>query len=172
MKKLIAPLLSFVLLFCLQANAQSGDKSKRPSPPAVVTQKVGETTITINYSQPSIKGRVIGKTIEPRDGEVWRTGANEATTFEITKDVMIAGKLLPKGKYALFTLVNGSSWTVIFNKKWDQWGAYDYKADDDALKTRATVEQGAFAEKLQFEIDKEGNVKILWGNNIVSFTVK
>ena len=91
------------LFFSLQSCAQS-DKSKRPSPPASVTQKVGAATITINYSQPSLKGRTIGKDLEPKEGQVWRTGANEATVFETDKDILVEEQSLPAGKYALFTL--------------------------------------------------------------------
>ena len=123
-------LISLLLLSVVTVKAQ-GDKSKRPSPPALVTQKVGDITISIDYSQPSVKGRTIGKDLEPKDGAVWRTGANEATVFEVDKDVMVEGKALPKGKYGLFTLVNGDDWTIIFNKTWKQWGAFTYKDADE-----------------------------------------
>ena len=83
-------LLSLLLLSSFNSCAQP-DKSKRPSPPALVTQKVGEVNVSIDYSQPSVKGRTIGKDLEPKAGEVWRTGANEATVFEVDKDVMIEG---------------------------------------------------------------------------------
>src|SRR5690242_94848 len=79
------------------------DKSKRPSPPATATATTDNgVTITIDYSQPSLKGRTIGKDVEPMKGKVWRAGANEATTFEVNKDVTINGQKLPAGKYALF----------------------------------------------------------------------
>ena len=95
------------------------------NPPASPPAKASETTdkgatITINYSQPSVKGRTIGKDLEPMEGKVWRTGANKATVFEVNKDVKVEGKTLPAGKYALFTLVNGDEWTIIFNKTCDQ----------------------------------------------------
>jgi outer membrane protein assembly factor BamB len=69
------------------------------------------------------------------EGKVWRTGANEATTFEVSKAVKVAGKDLAAGKYALFTIVNGDEWTFIFNKTWSQWGAFSYKEADDAVKS-------------------------------------
>ena len=71
------------------------------------------------------------------DGKVWRTGANEATVFETDKDVTIDGKKLPAGKYGLFTLFNGNDATIIFNKTWKQWGAFDYNEADDALRVPA-----------------------------------
>src|SRR5688572_31296284 len=86
------------------------------SPPAKVSETTEKgTTITINYSQPSVKGRTIGKDLEPMDGKVWRTGANKATVFEVNKDVKVEGQTLPAGMYSMFTLVNGNEWTFIFN---------------------------------------------------------
>lgn len=165
-------LFSLFILASFTACAQK-DKSKRPSPPALVTQKVGDVTISIDYSQPSVKGRTIGKDLEPMPGKVWRTGANEATVFEVDKDVMVEGKALPKGKYGLFTIQNGDDWTIIFNKTWDQWGAFKYSDGDDILrvnvkgKTRETL-----TEKMTFSISAAGVVTLLWGNIEVDFTVK
>ena len=173
MKQLFSMSLMALFLFTVVACKAQDDKSKRPSPPVMVTQKEGEVTISINYSQPSVKGRAIGKDLEPKAGEVWRTGANEATIFEVDKDVMIEGKALPKGKYGLFTLVNGEEWTIIFNKTWKQWGAFDYKQADDAL--RVTVKAGKadpFAEKMTFAINEKGTVTLLWGAIKVEFAVK
>ncbi|MFN8292078.1 MAG: DUF2911 domain-containing protein [Chitinophagaceae bacterium] len=160
------------LLFTVACKAQE-DKSKRASPPAQATQKTGDLTITIDYSQPSVKGRTIGSDLEPMDGQVWRTGANDATTFEVNKDVKVEGQALPKGKYGLFTLKNGSDWTIIFNKTWKQWGAFSYKEADDAL--RVTVKESKadpFAEKMTFTISDAGVVTLVWGEHKVQFTVK
>ena len=165
-------LLALLVVNTTTAVAQT-DKSKRPSAPALVTQKVGEVTVSIDYSQPAIKGRTIGKDLEPKDGAVWRTGANEATVFEIDKNVMVEGKPLPKGKYGLFTLVNGDQWTIIFNNTWKQWGAYDYKEADDALRVNVKAGRAEpFAEKMTFSIDAMGTVVLLWGDKKVAFTVK
>src|SRR3954447_23783089 len=127
MKKLLSfTLLITVLISSLNACAQE-DKSKRPSPPAKVTQTIGSgATVTIDYSQPSLKGRTIGKDVEPMNGKVWRMGANEATVFETDKDVEIEGKTLPAGKYSLFGLGVNDDFTLIFNKAWNIWGTqYD-----------------------------------------------
>ncbi|MBL0183175.1 MAG: DUF2911 domain-containing protein [Chitinophagaceae bacterium] len=165
-------LFSLFIIASFSACAQK-DKSKRPSPPALVTQKVGDATISIDYSQPSIKGRTIGKDLEPMPGKVWRTGANEATVFEVDKDVMVEGKVLPKGKYGLFTIQNGDDWTIIFNKTWDQWGAFKYSDADDALRVNVKAKkQEASTEKMTFAISAAGVVTLLWGNIEVDFTVK
>src|SRR5215208_2379024 len=89
------------------------DKSKRPSPPAQAKETIKSgAVISIDYSQPSVKGRTIGKDLEPMEGKVWRAGANEATVFEVSKDVKIEDQSLPAGKYAFFTIMNGDEWTL------------------------------------------------------------
>src|SRR6188768_3962099 len=143
------------------------------NPPASPPAKASETiesgaVITINYSQPSVKGRTIGKDLEPMEGKVWRTGANDATVFEVSKDVKVEDKALAAGKYGLFTIVNGDEWTIVFNKTWKQWGAFSYKEADDALRVK--VKGGktkAFAEKLAYSIDKSGKVSLMWGDKQV-----
>src|SRR5215204_1166913 len=126
-------LFSAVLFISLGALAQN--------PPASPPAKVSETTdkgvvITIDYSQPSVKGRTIGKDLEPMEGKVWRTGANKATVFEVSKDVKVEGKALAAGKYGLFTLPNKEEWVIIFNKTPNQWGAYKYAEADDVLRIK------------------------------------
>ena len=175
MKKLLSLVLlaSGLMISTNAANAQNEDKSKRSSPPAKVTEKLKSgATISIDYSQPSVKGRTIGKDLEPMEGKVWRTGANEATVFETDKDITVGGEKLPAGKYALFTIFNGNDVTVIFNKTASQWGAFKYKVEDDALriKTKAT-EASPAAEKLVFSINAKA-VSFVWGNKKVEFPVK
>jgi hypothetical protein len=174
MKKLFSlMLLSAVLLLNLNACAQD-DKSKRPSPPAKVTQTISSgATVTIDYSQPSLKGRTIGKDVEPMNGKVWRAGANEATVFEVSKDVKVEGKTLPAGKYALFMMVNPNEWTIIFNKKWDQWGTqYEANKSEDLLKVNVKpLTASGVTEKLTYTIDKDGTVTLMWGDRKVAFHV-
>src|SRR5450432_1506765 len=166
MKKLFTmAMFATALMTGIQACAQTEDKSKRPSPPAKVTEKIKSgATISIDYSQPSIKGRTIGKDLEPMDSKVWRTGANEATVFETDKEVNIGDKKLPAGKYGLFTLFNGNDVTIIFNKTWNQWGAFDYKEADDAFRTPGKLStQPTSTEKMTFTISPAGQVSLLWG---------
>lgn len=175
MKKIFSLFTAALLFTSISVVAQeTKDKSKRPSPPAEVTQTVASGAIIhIDYSQPSVKGRIIGETLEPKDGSVWRTGANEATIFETSKDVKINGQLLPAGKYGLFSISGKQEWTIIFNKTWDQWGAYDYKQADDALRVKVKPKKApAFSEKMTFKIDKSGNVDLFWGDIQVGFEVK
>ncbi|MGN6399560.1 MAG: DUF2911 domain-containing protein [Flavisolibacter sp.] len=176
MKKLFAlTVLSASLLTSVVLHAQD-DKSKRPSPPATVTQKLQSgATVTIDYSQPSLKGRTIGKDVEPMQGQVWRAGANEATVFETDKDITVNGKELPAGKYALFMRDNGDDWTIIFNKVWKTWGAFDYEKnkDKDALQVNVKPHTADNSqEKLTYAIDEGGKVSLLWGKDVVDFMVK
>ena len=167
---LIFSLLAAILITFLQACSPE-DKSKRPSPPATATETTTNgNTITINYSRPSLKGRTIGKDIATF-GEVWRTGANEATTLEITKDAKIEGKPLPKGKYSLYTIPGEKTWTIIFNKTWEQWGT-EYKESDDVLRVQVTPAKAPdFVEMLKFVIEKDGRVLLFWGDTSVAFQV-
>lgn len=166
-------LICAVLFLSLVACGQD-DKSKRPSPPALAKETTSNgVTISIDYSQPSVKGRTIGKDLEPMEGKVWRAGANEATVFEVNKDVKVEDKALPAGKYGLFTIMNGDEWTIIFNKTWKQWGAFSYKEADDQLRVKVKADKAKdFAEKLTYTIEKSGKVTLLWGDRKVEFKVK
>src|SRR5215471_19137645 len=160
MKKILSvALFSGILLMSVNAHAQE-DKSKRPSPPATASATTTKgVDIKIDYSQPSIKGREIGKDVEPMKGKVWRTGANEATVFEVNKDVTINGNKLPAGKYGLFTIWNGDAWTIIFNKTWNQWGAFNYKDADDVLRVHVKAGKAPqFSERMTFLVAKDGTV--------------
>jgi hypothetical protein len=169
MKKLL--LLSAIALVAIGVRAQ-GDKSQRPSPPAKVSETTSNgVTISIDYSQPAVKGREIGKEIAPY-GQVWRTGANEATVFEVNKDVKVEGKSLPAGKYGLYSIPGKEEWVLIFSKTWKTWGT-NYKDSDDAL--RVNVKPGkapSFTERMTFTVDKSGKVSLLWGNEKVDFKVQ
>lgn len=171
MKRIIALTWVAILFTTFTVSAQQ-DKSKRPSPPAVVKETLNSgTVVTIDYSQPSIKGRAIGKEIAPF-GKVWRTGANESTIFEVNKNVKLEDKALAAGKYALHSIPGEKEWTLIFNKKWQKPGT-EYSEAEDAL--RVTVKPGkapAFSEKMTFTIDKTGKVALIWGDILVPFTVK
>jgi Protein of unknown function (DUF2911) len=149
------------------------DKAKRPSPPATVTQKVGNTTITIHYGQPSVKGRTIGVELEPLPDKVWRAGANETTVFEVDRDVIVEGKSLPKGKYGFFILQQGGrSWNLIFNTKWDQWGT-KYNQEHDLFRVPVRGAKAAsFSEKLVYSISPDGVVSLTWGDLQINFQVQ
>lgn len=147
------------------------DKSQRASPPAQDSAMVGSTKVVIDYSRPSVKGREIYGALVPYN-EVWRAGANEATTFEVDKDVLIEGQPLPAGKYALFAIPGEEEWTIIFNKTAEQWGAYEYDEAEDALRIQVAPQPAPEeTEMLTYTIDENGEVSLLWADTEVGFTV-
>jgi DUF2911 family protein len=117
-------------MMALRGAAQS-DKSKRPSPPAKATCDLGGgKSITVDYSSPRAKGRKVFGELVPY-GDVWRAGANEATAFVTTADVMVGGTHVPAGSYTLFTIPNKDKWTLIISKKTGEWGIPYPGAGDD-----------------------------------------
>ena len=146
MRKKIAVLTLFVLTLATLASAQH-DKSKRPSPSAQAQCKFSDgKTITVDYSSPRAKGRKIYGDLVPY-GEVWRTGANEATTFDTTAYVAIGNINVHPGSYTMFTIPNQDKWTLIINKKTGEWGIpYNYESDElgraemSVSKTESPVE--------------------------------
>jgi hypothetical protein len=127
MQKRIAFLTLLTLSLTLLVSAQES----RPSPAAQTKCTVTSgKTVTIAYSSPRAKGRKIFGELVPF-GEVWRTGANEATTFVTQADLNIGGKTVPAGSYTIFTVPNADKWTLIVNKKTGEWGIpYKYESDE------------------------------------------
>ena len=167
-------LLSLAVLSVLLTNSLNA-QNRPQSPPAKVSETIASgATISIAYSQPSLRGRTIGKDVEPMKDKVWRMGANSATTFETDKDVTVQGQTLPAGKYSLFGLWTDDGYTVIFNKATGIWGTqYDQNKDKDALKVKASVKTAdASQEQLAYTIDKSGVVNLLWGNMVIGVNVK
>lgn len=165
----------FALLLTVNVQAQKKSKKMRKSPTVSSEAQMGDTDITIKYGSPAVKGRKIWGGLVPF-GKVWRTGANEATTFEVTKAVMIDGQELPAGKYALFTIPGKQEWTFILNADHDQWGAYNYDEDKDVLRFTAKPGKTAnLVERMAFNIATKGGaaaaITFTWENVAVSFKV-
>ncbi|MDZ7877414.1 MAG: DUF2911 domain-containing protein [Saprospiraceae bacterium] len=168
MKKML--LLSFALLATTFIFAQNAPKAQA-SPAAKAEGKIGDSDITIGYNQPAVKGRKIWGSLVPF-GEVWRTGANGATTITLSKDLTIDGKTLPAGRYGLFTIPTETEWTVIFNSNADQWGAYDYSNKKDVLRVKAqSAKSETFNERMTFAV-KDNNIVLMWENLVVTLEVK
>ena len=171
--KTICSLLTVAAFTCSVFTAcGQEDKTKRPSPPAKVSVTTTKgATIKIDYNQPSVKGRTIGKEIA-KYGEVWRTGANEATVFETNKDVMVNGVNVKAGKYGLFTIPGENEWTFILNKKSDLWGADGYSQTEDVVRIPAKPHKApVFTEKMTFAADPSGKIALMWGDVMVDFKV-
>ena len=157
-------------LFFVTENSHAQSKESRPSPPDQVSASIGSATVTIDYSQPSAKGRNVFGGLQ-KFGKVWRTGANEASWIEVTADVTIQGKKLPKGKYGLFTIPGEDEWIIILSKNWDHWGTQYSGEKNDALRVKAKPTKNAHTEK--FTITMNGNiVSMAWDKTRVDFEIK
>jgi hypothetical protein len=145
---------SALLLLCATTFLQAQGEKTKPSPAATATTTFDGVTVTINYSQPAKKGREIFGKLVPY-GEIWRTGANEATTITLTGDVNFGGTALKAGTYSLFTIPTKDKWTFIINSEAKQWGAYSYKKDKDVLRVDATpTTTKELAERFTISFDK------------------
>lgn len=147
----------------------------RPSPKATVSQVVGLTDVTIAYCRPGVKGRMIWGDLV-KYGEVWRTGANEATTITFSTDVAVAGNPVPAGTYGLFTIPGTGEWTVILNKGATQWGAYEYKQAEDLVRFAVKPQAAPFTERMTFSFPNTTmdatDVALAWEKVQISFPVK
>ncbi|MEL6631290.1 MAG: DUF2911 domain-containing protein [Bacteroidota bacterium] len=142
-----------------------------PSPRKMLKGTIGDIGVTIDYSSPAVKERTIWGDLVPY-GEVWRTGANQATTIEFSKDVVISGQELPQGKYAFFTIPFEGNWTLIFNRTANQFGAFNYDEKEDV--TRVAVKPQPVAESTEnMEFMLDGNKVVLaWEKLKVAFPVE
>lgn len=192
---------------CAAAYAQAQQQPVRirqinPSPKASVMQTIGVTDITITYSRPAMKGRTIfaeapaamatratgeatldnqnerkpGEPIVPYN-HVWRAGANDATVFQVTDDVLINGQALKAGTYSLHAVPGKDEWTIIFNSDAGQWGSFTYDAKKDALRVRTKPQAaGENEESLSYNFDpisdNSATVNIRWEKVRVPFTVE
>jgi hypothetical protein len=157
-------------VFCAPAWAQRGDDSERASKNGKTVGSIGGVETVIEFGRPKVKGRAIWGGVVPFD-QVWRTGADEATTITFAAPVRIEGQALPAGTYALFTVPGKDEWTVVFNKRAKQWGAFSYKDSEDALRVKVKPAAAEHVEELDFVI--EGSKVVLrWEKLAVPFTVQ
>ena len=199
MKRSATVLFVVVLLLSCVGFASAQVVVPRPSQKASVTQTVGVTDITITYSRPGVKGRKIwgdplpnqkaegeatldNQNERPKDavivpyGHVWRAGANEATMFIVTDDVLINGQKLAAGSYSLHTVPTKDEWTIIFNGTANQWGSFSYDPKKDTLRVKVKPEWvNDNQEWLSYSFDpvteNSAQVNLRWEKIRVPFTV-
>ena len=196
--QLFLPMIIFAAALTALAQAPA-IRAPRPSQKASVMQTIGVTDVTITYSRPGVKGRKIwgdppaalaagtatldDQNKRPKDmvivpyGHVWRTGANEATQFEVTDDVLINGQKLPAGRYSLHTIPGKDEWTIVFNGTANQWGSFNYDEKKDTLRVKAkpewlTENQEWLMYSFDPVTDNSAQVNIRWEKVRVPFTVE
>ena len=175
MKKNTSTLFLSLIMTIVSINSFGQDNRIRQSQKSSVTQYVGaDTQITINYSRPAVKGRIVWGNMVPyglasadrySNGKPfpWRAGANENTTIEINNEVKIAGSTLPPGKYSIHMIPSETDWIIIFNKNSDQWGSFSYDETEDAIRVTVTPVEAHFEEFLTY------NFGDITENSVIAF---
>jgi hypothetical protein len=201
LKRSYISLLTLLFMLCAAGYTSAQLRVPRPSQKASVMQTIGVTDITITYSRPGVKGRTIWGDALPEQanvkgeatldnqntrpkgapivpwGHVWRAGANEATTFVVTDDVLVNGQKLPAGSYSLHTIPTKDEWTIVFNGTANQWGSFDYDPAKDTLRIKAKPQMVADNQEwLMYSFDpvtdNSAQVNIRWEKVRVPFTVE
>lgn len=169
MRKIIYVLAMIIANFVSEAQV----KTPQPSPKSTLTQVVGLSNVEVVYSRPSAKGRDVFNNLVPF-GKLWRTGANENTIISFSDDVVIDGKTLAKGKYALFTIPRAENWEIIFYTATDNWGNPEtWDETKVALKTTVKSEHiDRFVESFTIGINNLDNnfahLELSWEKTIVA----
>jgi hypothetical protein len=147
----------------------------RPSPNAKVTQTVGVTDISVDYSSPAVRGRKIWGGLVPY-GQVWRAGANAATKITFSRDVVVGKTAVPAGSYSFFVLPTANKWTLILNKDANQFGAFTYKKGEDLVRVEVKPQPAPMRERLAYAItnftDSTASLDLEWEKVKVSLPIK
>jgi hypothetical protein len=170
------PLVAAATLSFAPSPASAQLDLPRPSPSAKVSQVIGLTEVTVDYSSPAVKGRPIWGALVPYD-QMWRTGANQATKITFSRDVLFGDKPVAAGTYSLFTIPSKGAWTVILNKNADQSGtARDYKAELDLVRFQVHPKPAPHRERLAFLFsdftDDKGTLDLEWDKLRVPMSIK
>jgi hypothetical protein len=164
-------LLTLPLFTCAQLAVQP-----RISPLSIATARFKDSYLKITYSQPHKQHRELFGALVPY-GQVWRTGANEATEITLTKDILVEGQKLKAGTYSIFTIPNQTTWTIIFNNDLGLWGSYNYNQKTDALRFDVPSEvliqtvYEPFTILIDQKTDK-ATLSLLWDKTKVSFSIQ
>ena len=172
----LKPLLFIVMACLLSVTAMAQEKKEaKPKKPASPRDSVSSTIksgamLDINYGSPSVRKRKIWDGLVPY-GQVWRTGANEATRFTTDKAIMVEGKQLPAGTYGFFAIPSANQWTIIFNSVPNQWGAFKYDSTKDVLRVMVTPKKAGKHERLVYKI-KDWGFELDWARLSVPVKVE
>jgi len=165
-----------ILTLALLGAGQTKDKSQRPSPPAQAKCKFADgNSVTVDYSSPRMKGRKIFGDLVPY-GEVWRTGANEATSLVTTVGLSAGNTSVPAASYTIFTIPTASQWTLIINKKTGEWGIpYKYESDELGRVDMKVSQTASPVENFTIAFDQNGSactMNLSWETTKASVTLR
>ncbi|MGQ0738660.1 MAG: DUF2911 domain-containing protein [Bacteroidota bacterium] len=172
MKKLFTAAIAAFAFFISDAQTLS---TPQPSPTQTLKQNFGLSSIELSYSRPGIKGRKVFGDLVPY-GQVWRTGANQATTLSFGEEVMIGGTKVAPGKYGLLTIPDAKEWTIIISKQTDVTAPDAYKQDQDVVRVKASPMQLPFPIEtftISFDDMKSSscNLSLMWDNVYLAFPI-
>ena len=174
MRRLLLPLLLVMTMTAQDKPAPVRLTPLRVSPAAKLSQELGISRIDIAYARPAVKGRKVWGDLVAY-GQVWRAGANSATSITFSHAVKVAGKEVPAGSYGFFIIPKEKVWTLILNKQPKQWGAYDYKPAEDLLRWEVVPQAAPHQEYLEYRVKPEdtgsATVELTWEKLQVSFAV-
>ncbi len=145
------------------------DDADRKSKNGRLDATLGGAKVIVQYGRPEVRGRTIFGELVPYD-KVWRTGANEATTFTVDKAVMVEGQALAAGTYSVLTVPAETSWTIIFNSVPGTWGTKGYDASQDVLRVEVTPKAGEMTEVMTFSAEDDV-LMLSWDKLIVPITI-
>ena len=164
-KTFLGSILTLVFLTSFSLTAQNFkdlDASPMDAAAHPSSHRVSKKVVKVIYSRPQLKGRTV-ESLTP-NGEVWRTGANEATEITFFKDVTFGDKKVEAGTYSLFTIPGEKEWTIIINTDVDVWGAYSYNKDNDVARATVPVTKGEdYLEPFSIAFDDNGTMHLGWG---------
>jgi hypothetical protein len=169
LKVLKSFILAGVIFLLITETAVAQVNYPRVSPGAKVSQMIGITEVTVTYHRPGVKNRLVWGDLVPFN-EIWRTGANEATTIEFSHDVTFANTVIAAGNYSFFTIIDASqnAVTIIINKNPDLWGTSGYKKEEDVVRLSVKPVHSEHQEWLQFSFDdlskNSANLVFHWEN--------
>ena len=176
MKKALLSIATAAVMFLGTELSQAQVQLPPASSTTTIIQGLGIKNIILSYQRPNAKNRTIFGDLVPYN-EVWRTGANNIPTITFDEEVNIEGNVVPEGTYGIFTIPTKSEWTVILSKNPKQWGAYQYKQEDDFLRFK--VKSQKLAKKVEtFTISFDDvtttstSLSLAWENTKVAFTIK
>lgn len=174
MNKVASAVLGLGILVGCAAVLPAQEKKGPASPLATVSAAIGGKKVTITYSRPYKKGRAIFGGLVPLN-ELWRTGANAATTFATEGDVMLGSLHVPAGTYAMFTIPGEKEWTLVLSKVAKQMGAFEYDQKNDLGRAKMSVSAAPATEQFTIAIEPKGGnsgvLKLTWDTTTASIDV-
>lgn len=175
-RNFLSTFFAIFLFACVSLELQAQVTLPPVSPRATLTQKIGLTAVSVNYSRPSVGGRKIFGDLVPY-GQVWRTGANQSTKITFADNVTLEGNRVPAGKYALYTIPGDQQWTIIIHRDTTLWGSDKYDAKNDLMRFNVPAQKSnenveAFTIDFTNYTQNSADIELLWAKTVVKFRIE